>query len=99
MTNERILADAMILDHRWADAARDVVVWGWDIDDQAQHHSWQLRREVTREELRGGVVWANALDREAFERSGGDLATLGSEDHLEAIARRIAHHAGRFALK
>ncbi len=44
---------------------------------------------------RAGVSWANVLDWEAVERSGGDINTLGAEDFIEALARRIAHHAGR----
>ncbi len=80
------------------------MVWEWGIDEQAHHHARLLARQIderriSQDDLRGGVAWANALDREAVERSGGNIATLGQEDYFEAVARRIAHHAGRFALK
>ncbi|HUP26432.1 MAG TPA: hypothetical protein VM124_02160 [Candidatus Limnocylindrales bacterium] len=101
---ERLLTDCMGLEEQWAHAAGEVVTWRWKLDEQAKHHAWLLRLQIldgtmSEGDLRQGVVYANALDREAYEQSGGDIAALGQEDYFEAVARRIAHHAGRFALK
>ncbi|MGZ6005344.1 MAG: hypothetical protein ACXWLH_04305, partial [Candidatus Saccharimonadales bacterium] len=44
-----------------------------------------------------GLVWANALDKEAVEAFSQNI-DMSEADVLEAKARRLAHHAGRRAL-
>lgn len=75
----------------------------WELEAQAEEYGMSLARQVTQGslaagDLRAGVCWANALDREVVALSSTSAETLGQADHLEATARRIAHHAGRYAL-
>jgi len=84
----------------WDHAAQNVQFFGCDIKDQVAYCASGLIYQVlhatcTIDELRGGLRWANALDAEAV-RLGIDLTARG--DGTEALARRIAHHAGRSAL-
>lgn len=51
---------------------------------------------ITVNQLRLGLSWANALDAEAT-RLGVNL-DIDDADGEEALARRLAHHAGRSAL-
>jgi hypothetical protein len=103
MDEERQLIDSMALVPTWHEATQEMLANGWVLTDQEEHYgNWLLELVLTDRvsvsDLRGGVVWANALDKEVMERSGGDIAALDGRDRLEAVARRIAHHAGRYAL-
>ena len=52
---------------------------------------------ITIDELRGGVCWANALEKEAVEMYCADLS-IGDQIQ-ERVARRLMHLAGATALK
>ncbi len=102
MGNERLLIDTMVLEEHWLVAAQETLASELSIKDQAEHYGRWLaglvvNRSIRVEDLRGGVAWACALDKEAVERSVGGINLLDGLDHLEAVARRIAHHAGREA--
>jgi len=91
-------------------AAHRVVDLGWDAGIQAELRADKFREAVVAgdmpvSELRGGVVWANALDEEAVALFGSNLVELLTKEgeqwypaKLEVAARRIEHHAGRIAL-
>lgn len=66
------------------------------MDDEVRAYATEivvdvLYGDITVHELRGGVRWANALDREATQYADTFSA-------VEQTARRITHHAGRMAL-
>lgn len=101
--NDRKILNGFEGDAQWHEAASELLVWGWDIEAQAEHYGEQLlylvnRKNVGVKELRQGVIWANALDKEAVERSDGMIDSLAGDDRIEAYARRICHHAGKYAL-
>lgn len=91
------------LEHEaWRESARGVLTDGWDIKAEVEYFATQLAGEVCRgfvsvEELRGGVSWVNALDKEATERFGSDLSV--GDFKFERTTRRIMNHAGRMALE
>lgn len=102
MENERILNESGI-NSKWTEAAREMLAFDCGLREQTEYYSQRLISSVINghisiEELRAGVAWANALDREIVERCD-DIESLGSEDRIEAFSRRIAHHSGRIALK
>ena len=103
---ERLLADVMILDARWAGAASGVLLAHRTIDaigEAVGVLSQVLVIETLREvrsidELQQEVHFANGLHREAVELSQGDIERLARLDYEEALARRIAHRSERTAL-
>ncbi len=87
---------------QWRESARGVLTDDWDLQSEVELHADQLVSQVYRgvmtiRQLRAGVIWANALDSEATERQGSDLAQ--GDFVFERTARRIMHHAGRTALE
>lgn len=101
---QRLLADAASLDRRWSEAAAELSWEGWDVAMQAEYYGLRIadaaaRGELAVSDLRDFVTWANDLDRDAVEVSGGDIEVLDGADYREALARRIAHHSGRTALQ
>lgn len=101
MTESR-LAEVALTDVRWEDDARWAIHGDWDLDTIAEEEAEKLRAQVVTgelalEDLRAGVAWANALDREAVAVYGSDL-NLGAQQ-AERTARRLMHIAGRSALK
>lgn len=105
MEMERILNDSEVLIRQgWIEAASQILTDGRNLKDETVVHGEYLSRLVIERnlevsELRKGVVWANAHDREAVQLlrniSDQDLAYA---DKLEVAARRLAHHSGRVAL-
>jgi hypothetical protein len=100
---QRILTDTAVLDERWSEAAHDLLREDWEVQAQADHYGLKIADSVVLGQLAVGnlrefVAWANDLDRQAVEVSDGDIANLHGADHVEATARRIAHHSGRTAL-
>lgn len=88
-------------DQKWSHDAEWAVAGNWDMNVIAEEEAWRLQQEVIKgeislKELRLGVVWANALDREAVEVYGSDLKQ--GEQAVERFARRHMHLAGRLAL-
>lgn len=93
MENNQTVHEVM-QDTEWAEAAREVKdAMEIQIANRANGLvSCILDHTCSVKELRAGVVWANALDAEAV-RVG-----ITCDSSQEALARRIAHHAGRRAL-
>lgn len=96
------LTEVGLSDVRWAEEACWAVYGDWDLAEVAEEEADQLRRQVLMgaisiDELRAGVTWVNALDKEAVEMYGSDL-TQG-EQRAERTARRLMHMAGRAALE
>lgn len=89
----------------WHDAAKDLIAWEWSLASEAELHGKVLSDGVVAgqlsvEDLRGGVVWANAHDREATMVLGACAAdAIHVDDQIEATARRLAHHSGKWALQ
>jgi len=99
--SDRELIEVGLSDDRWADDARWAVYGQWDLVEIAEEGSRVLREQVlngaiTVQDLRDGVKWANALDREAVELYGSDLTSGGQQQ--ERVARRLMHMTGRAAL-
>lgn len=101
MNNQQKL-DHVMLATEWGEAAREMKNWQWDLAEEATLHGQELVRRVlaktcTVQSIRGGVLWTNALDAEAVKL--GVSIEEASQDGIEALARRLAHHAGLSALK
>lgn len=95
------LIEVGLADKRWNDDALWAVYGAWDLKEVAEEEAEVLRNqvlegEITVAELRAGVTWANALDRESVEAYGADLNQGGQK--AERTARRLMHLAGRSAL-
>ncbi|MCA9344913.1 hypothetical protein KC946_03690 [Candidatus Saccharibacteria bacterium] len=102
---ERILDDSEVLIRQgWIEAASQILTDGRNLKDEAVIHGEYLSRLVINSDLevsdlRQGVAWANAYDREAVQLLGNiSDQDLAYGDMLEASARRLAHHSGRVAL-
>jgi hypothetical protein len=99
---EKRLADVASQDERWVYDAEWAAAADWDMNVIAEDEAVRLRRQVLEgqislSELRAGVVWANALDREACELYGADFRS--GAQVAERVARRHMHLAGRLALR
>lgn len=86
----------------WRESARGVITEGWEIEEVSEVLADELASKVTKKELkvdqlRQGVIWANALEEEAQNSYGSDLSS--GDYRFERTARRIMHHAGRMALE
>ncbi|HSX27273.1 MAG TPA: hypothetical protein VLG25_00655 [Patescibacteria group bacterium] len=86
----------------WEEAAREMQTWDWQVDAQVDHYASILVGRVLAGkcavmDLRAGLTWVNALDAEAVKL--GVAINVKDVDGTEALARRIAHHAGRSALR
>lgn len=95
------LTEVAATDSRYQEEAHGVVFESWDMDCIIEESAQTLRAQllnghITVDELRLGVIWANALDKEAVELYGSDFTT--GEERVERAARRIMHLAGRGAL-
>lgn len=104
MNNERKLSNEMMDDQKWLDITNGIILDRWSVDEQVELEGTVLadmvvQGQIDLDSLRAGVIWANALDREAVEAANGNIISLVQEDRVEALARRIAHHVGRFALE
>jgi hypothetical protein len=103
MEDHRKLEDCMVLEGYWCSTAIKIAIFNADMTEQVEYFSERLvdavcfgATEVN--ELRGGVSWANALDKEAVELLNSEDEILLA-DRVEATARRLVHHAGRIALQ
>lgn len=101
MRKRTSLEEVASTEFRWRESAEGILNDNWEMKSIIADHAEDLQRSFLRgfyniQELRGGVVWANALDREAVELYGSDLA--GGDQLKERVARRIMHHSGRLAL-
>lgn len=103
--NHRLLNDCQILvEQGWTRASQQIILGEQDFGYTVQREGQQLAdsvvgQELSIRELRGGVAWANAHDREVDQVIGCmDSQNICFEDQLEAVARRLAHHSGRLAL-
>lgn len=99
---QHYLTEVATADARWSEEAQWAIAGQWDLDEAAQSSAEELRAAVLHghlalSELRAGVAWVNALDKEAGERYGFDLRH-GAQLH-ERTARRLMHLAGRQALR
>lgn len=100
---ERLLHEATELrEAGWRDLADNIITRGYDIGLTAVRLGELLAYQVCVEvismcELRQGVSYASALDKEA---SMAALTTniLGEFDSEELITRRLCHNSGRVAL-
>ena len=103
MENDRKLNDCMMLNSMWQLASEEVIDEIVSLEGQTYIYSEILIAQVlsgaiSMECLRSAVRWLNTLDKEAYE-SFQDRFTFSQADKQEAIARRLAHHAGRTALQ
>ncbi len=101
MSEAKMLVEAAIQDERWLIAAQLVVDWGWDMNTMVAEEVERLTLQVlddqiTVQQLRQGVAWANELDRESVHIYGSSVLE-GDQAH-ERTARRVMHQAGRCAL-
>lgn len=85
----------------WQEAAQEMLAADWKFKEQVGYYAEVLEDRVLNaecavEQLRRGLSWVNALDAEAAKL--GINLDIGDADGTEALARRIAHHAGRSAL-
>lgn len=104
MMDERKLSDVAMMHELWSDATVEMFRDDWDLADQAMHYGRAFlvanrNDELSHNELKRMAKEANWLEREAIERSGGDIENLGDADYIEATARRVAHHALKYALE
>jgi hypothetical protein len=104
MTDERKLADAAMGEQLWSEATAEMFKEDWEIGDQAEYYGRAFllaRREgaLSNNELKRMTKEANWLDEEAVKQSGGDIENLRDADYIEAVARRLAHHALKYALE
>jgi hypothetical protein len=103
MEEQRLLIDRMAQTPDWYVAANEMIAGEWELDDQAEYYGQLfvdqlLAGELSVKELKGGIAWANALDKEIVETTSAPIDELEEADRREATARRVAHHAGRFAI-
>lgn len=100
--NGKKLNEVGLSNVRLAEDASWALYGGWDLAEivevEADRLKYQVRSgEISINELRAGVIWANALDKEAVESHGADL-THGDQ-RKERTVRRLMHSAGRSALE
>lgn len=103
MSIERKIEDVIVNEQHWGMEAQEMLDWDWAIKDHAEYCATGLvnkiiRGQLTVDELRGGVAWANALDSEATAVIA-EVDVIGEQDRLELAARRLANKSGRLALK
>src|SRR4051812_48742166 len=103
MSSERILEDVVSADGQVAEATQDIVKGAAEMDDHVERLAFKLADAVNDgslalADLREHVIWANALDREAVQLSGGDIANLAGPDYIEGTGRRLVNRSGRRAL-
>src|SRR5690606_10815646 len=101
MKNHGELIEIASVGTNWGEVAREIVSANWLLHDQVCIEAGRLvglvlSGSVSTEELRGGVAWACALDKESVAIYGSDI-TEGSQ-RLERTARRLMHQSGREAL-
>lgn len=92
-----------LIDLQWYAAAENIIQCGYDLDLIAHDCADELATQVAFElipvtDLRAGVQWTAALNREVFELYGGWRADMHVDDYAEAVTRRLAFRAGRRAL-
>lgn len=101
MNNEK-LVEVCLTDKRWVNDVYGIVNEGWDLVGIAEEEAERLRLQVlyggiTIDELRAGVAWVNALDKESVELYGADV--MQGDQRAERIARRLMHLSARSAYK
>lgn len=97
----KLLQEVAVAEYRWAEAAHGIISDNWEIEEVVREEAELIRDQVVKgsvsmDELRGGVTWANALDRESIEKYGAGLPE--GAQAVERTARRVMHLAGRSAL-
>lgn len=107
MNYQRILEERV--DEKWRKAAQETLIWGWEVNEQADYHGLLLAQRVIStdacdqaaaiKDLRSEVNVANQLDREITTLCEGRLDCYQGRDKEEAYGVRIWHHAGRTALQ
>jgi hypothetical protein len=98
MDNGKKLSECATQNCLWRESA-EAVMDGADFDKEVEYLSERLiyavhQGAITVRQLRLGISWANALDKEAVQTYGSDLE---GEQQVERTARRIMHHAGLVA--
>lgn len=107
MNYQRILEDRVA--EKWREAAQETLIWGWEVNEQADYHGLLIAHRVVSAEtidqtdaikdVRSEVNVANQLDREITSLCGGRLDCYQGRDKEEAYGVRIWHHAARTALQ
>lgn len=97
----KFLQEVAVAEYRWAEAAYGIITDNWEMEGVVREEAELIRTQVLRgsvslDELRAGVAWANALDRESIETYGAGLPE--GAQAVERTARRVMHLAGRSAL-
>ena len=104
---ERKLHDTEILnDQGWKNAVQIITESDGSFESSSRLYGMVLadavlERDLSLKDLKSGVSWANDHDREAVLELGPkyDSHIIHPADLLEARSRRLAHHAGRWALR
>ncbi len=99
----KLQTSAELIELYWYAAADTIIQRGYDLDLIAIDCGTELATQVAFSlisvtDLRAGVQWTEALNREVFELCGGWQVDMHADDFAEAIARRLAFRAGRHAL-
>ncbi|HLC91475.1 MAG TPA: hypothetical protein VJC09_00305 [Candidatus Saccharimonadales bacterium] len=97
------LTNAMDFAWEWKLLANEIIDDGRDLEEEAERQGKTLTEkliagEVSIADLRRGISWVNALDKEVVETIDSPIEELGHQDRLEATARRLAHSSGKAAL-
>src|SRR5689334_14783759 len=104
MSIERQLDDVAMAKDLWSEAVQEMFEADWSIKEQADYYGQALADAVVAgamdiADLRDLANQANDLDKEAFEKSNGDIEQLDTADYFEASARRIANKSGGVGLE
>ncbi len=99
---EKRLTEVAMEDLKWQESAVGQMSDGWQFASEIESLSQNLIESVIAgrvsiKDLRAGVAWASALDKEGVAIYGVDISV--GDQQLERLARRTMHHVGREALK
>lgn len=91
-------------DSYWLDCIEQGIHEGVSIEENIEIQGYAIATNVAIglvkiKDLRKMTKWANVLDGNATNYSGGDISILTGADLEEAVARRFAHHSLKAALK
>lgn len=85
---------------RWTEAAREIIWGNWGVEDQAEYYGIRIADAVvlgrtTLDRVSDRLAMASLLHDEAITLAGGDILSLGGDDLMEAMARRLSYRSFR----